>query len=407
MTTKSPLNLQVLEEAAAWFIEFRGEKLVGHARDEFLEWLRRSPEHIRAYLEVSETYVRLPTREGVPTSETERLLADVDSRIKESVVALNDSYSHSMPVSGPTGVVGGISDRASAWRIASIAASLLLFLGGTLAAYFWTQRGLYITGPGEERTVTLADASRIELNARTRVRVAFTSRAREIQLLEGQALFQVAKDKARPFIVHSGVAIVRAVGTEFDVYRKDSGTTVTVLEGRVAVYASAHPKPESPVSTSTSEGNTKVQQLLAGASTGHTPRSGSDESSTDRARDSALTDSSGATAIFLSAGEQLKVTADQIVRPHAPNIAAATAWTRGQLEFEETPLSEVAEEFNRASTRRLVIEDPKLRELRISGVYESVDPTSLVLFFRDQGLRVTERDGEIRVTAPTEVPHRY
>ncbi len=95
---------------------------------------------------------------------------------------------------------------------------------------------LYSTDIGERRSITLADGSTVDLNARSKLRIEFSSAERRVELLDGQALFQVAKDKQRPFIVHSGDATVRAVGTQFDVYRKDSGTTITVLEGRVAVY---------------------------------------------------------------------------------------------------------------------------------------------------------------------------
>src|SRR4029077_9414852 len=88
---------------------------------------------------------------------------------------------------------------------------------------------LYSTDIGERRSITLADGSTVDLNARSQLRVEFSKSERRVELLDGQALFQVAKDKQRPFIVHSGDATVRAVGTQFDVYRKDSGTTITVL----------------------------------------------------------------------------------------------------------------------------------------------------------------------------------
>src|SRR5205823_2531257 len=90
-----------------------------------------------------------------------------------------------------------------------------------------------------ERSIALPDGSLIELNARSSVRVRFTSNERAVELFEGQALFRVAKDPARPFIVSSDGKRVRAVGTQFDVYRKKASTTVTVLEGRVTVGRAA------------------------------------------------------------------------------------------------------------------------------------------------------------------------
>jgi transmembrane sensor len=363
-STKAPLNEQVLEEAATWFIEFRGGNLAGSAREEFLDWLRRSPEHIRAYLDISETYVRLPASDAVPPSDTERLIAHIDARIQEGVVPINER-SRAAPPSTPAA-------RRTTWRPLALAASLIVLVAGSLSTYLWSQRGLYTTGAGEERTVTLSDASRIQLNARTRLRVVYTKDAREIELLEGQALFQVAKDEARPFIVHSGETEVRAVGTEFDVNKGDSGTTVTVLEGRVAV----------------------VPEVAAAArDTAPRPLSLSQNPSLDP-----LAGAAGTSAIFLSAGEQLTVTPRAVARPHAANVSAATAWTRGQLEFEEAPLSEVADEYRRLSGRQLIIEDAKLRDFKISGVYSSVDPASLILFLRSQpDLEVTEQGDQIRV----------
>ena len=108
----------------------------------------------------------------------------------------------------------------------------------------------YSTAIGEQRSFTLADGSTIELSPRSRVRVRLSDRERDIQLLDGQAFFTVTKDVNRPFVVAVDQARVRAVGTQFDVNKRRSGTTVTVLEGRVAVYQvvsqDAAESPESP-----------------------------------------------------------------------------------------------------------------------------------------------------------------
>ena len=201
---------------------------------------------------------------------------------------------------------------------------------------------------GEQRTIQLADGSTVELNARSRVEVRLTDRRRDVALIEGQALFRVAKDKHRPFVVRAGDAQVRAVGTEFDVYRKQTETVVTVVEGRVETY---------------------------------------EESG-----------SAGAAAIVLSAGEQLTVQAHTVTKPMRADTVAATAWVQKRLMFEETPLSEVAEEFNRYNRRPLAIDDRELQKLKISGVYSSTDPTSLINFLRNQtSIRVIETENQVRV----------
>jgi transmembrane sensor len=230
---------------------------------------------------------------------------------------------------------------------------------GAFALWGLNQRGLYTTEAGEERTVTLSDGSRIELNGRTRLRVAVSARERAVRLLEGQALFQVAKDKSRPFIVDSGTARIRAVGTAFDVHKEATETTVTVLEGTVAVL----PSGRSPVSAADS------------------PPSGN---------------------LMVTAGEQAVVTSQGSLKHHLANVAAATAWTRGQLEFDETPLTQVAEEFNRSSPRPLILGGSTVGGVRISGVYSSVDPGSLIIFLRSQpDLEVTESPDRIFVSTKT------
>ena len=167
-------------------------------------------------------------------------------------------------------------------------------------------------------------------------------------LIEGQALFRVAKDKHRPFVVRAGDAQVRAVGTEFDVYRKQAATVVTVVEGRVETY----------------EGS----------------------------------GSAGAEAIVLSAGEQLTVLPHIVTKPTRTDTVAATAWLQKRLIFEETPLSEVAEEFNRYNRRPLAIDDRELQNLKISGVYSSTDPASLINFLRNQtSIRIIETENQVRV----------
>jgi transmembrane sensor len=216
----------------------------------------------------------------------------------------------------------------------------------------------YTTQVGEQRSIALPDGSLIELNARSSVRVRFTSNERAVELLEGQALFRVAKDPARPFIVTSDGTRVRAVGTEFDVYRKNTSTTVTVLEGRVTVARAG----EEGRSLST------VQASTPGA-------------------------------IIVSSGEQVTVTAAAIPRPTRVNLAAATAWTQRRLVFDASTLADVVEEFNRYNAHRLVVRDATLESFPISASFSSTDPASLVRFLQAQpGISVVEMDDETQIS---------
>ncbi len=339
MSRKAPrANLQTLEEASTWFVAFRSESPDENARQEFQDWLRRSPEHIRAYLEIASTYA------DIPSPETGRTPPDLIEKARSSPEI------NVIPLSAPGLMRPHLPDtRRRGTRLTGprpVAAAAMLILAAT-GVWLYTERHTYGTGIGEQRSITLPDGSIVELNSRSRVRVAFGADERKVELLSGQALFQVAKDASRPFIVESDRTRVRAVGTQFDVYRKSIGLTVTVIEGRVAVRSAS-----------------------AGEATG----------------------------THLVAGEQLTVTATRAEKAERPNIAAATAWTRRQLVFDGTPLSEVIEEFSRHSTRRIVIDSAELANLRISGQYTSASPDSLLRFLSLQkGVIVAEVDGEIRI----------
>jgi transmembrane sensor len=343
------VNRQILDEASTWFVEFRAGHPTARAREEFMQWLRRSPDHIRAYLDISHHYMHLPGPANVTSTEADRLLEKARSRLTEGVVSIEEVRASPSAISARPG-------RAIKRSFSVGIAAAVLILASAAMLYLLLQRGVYSTGLGEDRTVTLEDASRIELNARTRLRVRYSGGLREVELLEGQALFQVAKDAARPFVVRTDSAQVRAVGTEFDVYRHGAETRVTVLEGTVA-----------------------VQPVLANAAI---------VSPAD---------------VLIGAGEQAVVPQQGKPQAHPTNAVAATAWTRGELEFVETPLSEVAEEFNRYSPRRLVLASSSLTNVRISGIYSSADPASLVLFLRSQpDLTVVESGPEIRIFSKKE-----
>ena len=94
-----------------------------------------------------------------------------------------------------------------------------LLLGAAAAAVLATalwwrseQYPLYATDIGERRSLTLADGSTVDLNARASIRIEFSKSERRVELLNGQVLFQVAQDPRRPFIVRSGNATVRVIG---------------------------------------------------------------------------------------------------------------------------------------------------------------------------------------------------
>jgi transmembrane sensor len=253
-------------------------------------------------------------------------------------------------------------------RRGKLAFALAASLAGVLAAtWLWSQMvsSVYTTGMGEQRFLKLADSSTVELNAKSRVRVHFTRDERAVDILAGEALFNVTKDSARPFVVEVGGMRVSVVGTQFDVYKKAHATVVTVVEGRVSVVTPAPVVPSKDIEGAKDRGD---------ASRSSTPMS-------------------------VSAGGQLTITSNLATLVEHTNVAAVTAWTQRRILFDSATLVEVAEEFNRYNSRQLIIDTPERLQFHISGTFSSTDPESFVRFLRERpDVRVIETASEIRIS---------
>jgi transmembrane sensor len=203
------------------------------------------------------------------------------------------------------------------------------------------------TGVGEMRVLALDDGSRVVLDTSSRLRVAFTPTARDVELLSGQAHFEVARDARRPFRVRTRSAEVVAVGTMFDVAALPTRTTVTLIEGRVKVLtmgdsAKAQPKVEA-----------------------------------------------------LTPGEQLGITGDgQWLEKTVVNVENVTAWQRGTIVLDDMALPEALDALNRYSTTRIVILGEPLQRQRVSGVFRIGDvETEVSALQRYFDLKETSRSG--------------
>jgi transmembrane sensor len=370
------LNRQVIDEAAEWFIEFSTGEPDARMRRAFDAWLRKSPEHVRAYLEMFPIWEDAPRIDPHRTVSAEQLIA-LSRSTDKNVVHLAPALSQSEKQ-----ILSARRRFPGSWY--SLVAGVLLAIG--VGSWFYLLRDTYTTDIGEQRVITLADGSEVELNARSKIRLEFGDTERRVELIAGQALFRVVKDKRRPFVVESGSTRVRAVGTEFDVYRKRGGTIVTVVEGRVAVHTG--------VVSQRAVGTAEHERLSSGAGE---RRVGAGRSGA-APREARLQASAG--EILLAAGEQLSVTATSVAKPEHPDVASATAWLQRRLVFSSTPLTEVAEEFNRYNSRQLVIVSPALHTFNVSAVFSATDVPSLLRFLRAQPhIVVEEKDNEIHISS--------
>lgn len=343
------MNTQIREEAAEWLVEFRVDEVDAAMRDRFATWLRTSPEHVRIYLELVAFWDDAGAYDRNRNLDVESLIAL--ARAESNVVAIEPVQAASK--------LPHVQRRTRRFALASAAAVAVVTVAMT-AWFILSQGASYQTGVGQQLSVGLSDGSSVELNARSRIRVRYSDHERSVELIAGQALFRVAKDANRPFVVVSGDTRVRAVGTQFDVHRKRVTTVVTVLEGRVALLQPA------------------ASTLLSASSPSTSP------------------------LVEIAAGEQVTVTASAKPTPYRANIETATAWTQQQIVFEHAPLPDVAEEFNRFNQRRLLIEGEALADFRVSGNFPALDPTSLPRFLRflraQPGIEVHESDDRIVVT---------
>lgn len=401
----SKMNTQIYEEACTWFVESRAGDMDEAGRREFDRWLRKSPEHLSAYLEIAGIW-----NEGSQLDPHGEWSAD--TLIRQALEVVDDSVVAFTPAAGAAKT--GSAEQASRmamhesstpsdsskaaphsgwvqrWRWVAIAASMavLAILGGTLTM-LELSAPIYSTALGEQRSIQFEDGSTVELNSRSKIRVRYSKQERDVELLEGQALFHVAHDTHRPFIVAVGSMRVRAVGTQFDVYKKLSGTVVSVVEGRVAVYsASRGPPSGSPLPQPVSPA---LREISSSAATTINPavRMGGETAQAPLPNNGAF---------LISAGEQLTVTAEAALKAASPDVAGATAWREREIVFESANLSDVAEEFNRYNERRLVIDDPQSLNFHVSGVFSSTDPEALIRFFKQRpGIKVTETETEIHI----------
>lgn len=337
------INDQISEEAAQWLVEFRSGDIDPAGRRDFAAWLRASPEHIRAFIEMAALW-----HEG----------GAIDPRRQLDVEEIIARAQHEQNIVGPVGLTppsrtlahtaaddARNSRAAAAWWAVAASFVVAALAAALILGSRHTSPPPYTTGVRALRSIALPDGSKALLDSKSELRVSYTAAERTVELIQGQALFDVVKNPERPFVVLAGHALVRDVGTVFDVNRLGDGTIITVVEGRVAARESGSAQP-----------------------------------------------------MYLSAGEQFSVGMGQFSpEPVRVDISSEIAWTHGQVVLDSATLPEVAQVFDRYSTRRLVARDVGEKPLRLSGVF-STSPDFLIQYLRGRAdITVTETDSEIDI----------
>ena len=298
MTLSQKSAQQIDAEAAEWAARMDRGPLDGNQEKQFLAWLGADRRSMGAYGRM---------RAIALTTERARALGpDFDPAAFEP----KQSFSRR-----------GLLQWGSA-----IAATALIGVGGTW--HVLRHHGRFATGKGETKVVALKDGSVVTLNTASEIHVNYSETLRSVELIQGEALFDVAKNKTRPFVVSAGDTDVRAVGTSFTVRRLEAAPVqVLVREGVVEVFKPA----------------TDAAPLRVSANS------------------MAEAPQSDGTAIA--------------AKPIPPaQLRRQLAWQKGQIAFEGETLAQAATEFARYSDTRIVIDDPALAREEIAGLFKATDP---------------------------------
>lgn len=335
--SNQPVSQERLAEASVWIARLHGDARGRAVENGLRRWLQADPENSRAFEIATEVW-----------EESEQLRSVIPFRPSRNV----ESRSH--------------------WRPALTAFACALALA--IVGLVWFQyAGVIATGVGEQRQLVLEDGTRVFLNTDTRIVVKYDQQARRVELRRGEALFNVAKRSDWPFIVTAGNRQVRALGTSFVVRRDPQRLAVTLVEGSVLV---------SPVVPALAE--LTQPTIDAPGAIEQTPST-------------AIVDvRKGAGEFKLAAGQRLTFSTGAPTRLDMPSVEKTTAWRRGQVILDDTPLVAAAAEMNRYNETKLVVADREAAALPINGLFQAGDSRHFAnAVAQAYGLTVIQRGDEI------------
>jgi len=311
------------EVAVAWVVRMASDQRTRADEEAFRAWMEEDPAHAEAYAECAALWDDV----GAMASSDEG----------------RTTLKHLRPARR---VPGQMTRRAAIFGGSGIAAAAAGF------AAFLEFRGEQTlqTAPGEQKRFQLADGSDVLLNTDSRLRIKMARGERRIFLDRGQAFFKVAKDKSRPFRVFVGHDEVRALGTAFEVRRLGDDVQVTLEEGRVAIYRTGGAPPQTLSATPNS-----------GAVGPHPTSAGATEP-----------------VAVLAPGQQAVVAPAQIVAVREVDLRRTQAWRYGRMILDDSPIGDAVADLNRYGGVQIILSDPKLADIRVSGVFHTGKPDDFV-----------------------------
>lgn len=314
-------HLPVSEQAAAWYFELADGPNDRRVRQEFVRWLKQSPQHIDAFLAIA---------------MLEHEVSAAPGGLEEALAEARAAGTAAVPiVAGAAGGSPPPAVRRRPRRARWLAAAGLATLAAATAVWLAPRPApvpegvVHRTDYGEQRSIALPDGSIVVLNTLSEVAVRLGPDERHVELAYGEAMFDVAPDPRRPFVVETGALELSVLGTRFSVYRKADSVRLAVLEGVVAAAPAGQPEEQ----------------------------------------------------VLVSAGEGAVASLDGTIRRNEGiDLERALAWTERRLVFDDVRLDEVVAEFNRYNRRPIIVQDPELAERKITSVFFANDVSALVAF---------------------------
>lgn len=279
---------RIRDEALAWFVRLNGGNVSDADRAALQRWLANSPRHREEYTRLADIWTDL---DRIPQARLQAA-APMPRRMSRRVFL----------------TAGG---AAAALALSCADWTRLLFSD-------------HATGTGELRDVTLADGSRLQLDADTAIELAFTEHTRNVRLLRGRVFFDVAPNADRAFVVAAGEGYTRALATRFVVHEQAGTVTVAVQESAVSVSV-----PDSE-------------------------------------------------ARMVRAGESVSYSSRHLSEVRAAYDESETAWRRGKLIFEDRPLRQVLADLNRYRPGTILVTDDRLFDMRVSGIFDIHHPDGVL-----------------------------
>lgn len=321
---------QVKDIAAKWLARRASESWSAADDAELTQWLDASTGHLIAFMRLEAAW-----------KEADRLKVLGAGMERGTVPSLEDfrrspffrHVSQQMPAATEVSAAAEVSDarpRKPLRWIAAAASILIVVFASVWLTDTFSSRGYstYSTSIGVTAAVPLPDGSKVTLNTGSEIRVAVTETERHVDLEQGEAFFEVFPDATRPFVVRAGDKRFVAVGTKFSVRRDHDDVRLIVTEGKVRIEPAraGSPAPSAQVSAGSVaravDGNVAVQTRTL------------------------------------------------------PEAEELLSWRSGYLVFHETPLADAVAEFNRYNKRRIVIEDPHVAGMTISGNFRATNVDS-------------------------------